>query len=143
VIDSSYAMLALGEVETVAGVAISGFLYFVPTVIAVSRRAPNAVSVFGVNLLLGWTGIGWLVALFMSVGSDERSKPGPMFTHIGTRYRFGYSFEPPSYCIWDNDHPGPPVERFPYTEHGKDEALDRFRTLEPEASDVRRKPETA
>ena len=46
-------MLALGEAETVAGVAISGFLYFVPTVIAVSRRAPNAVSVFGVNLLFG------------------------------------------------------------------------------------------
>jgi Superinfection immunity protein len=67
-------MLALGEVETVAGVAISGFLYFVPTVIAVSRRAPNAVSVFGVNLLLGWIGVGGLVALFMSVGSDERSK---------------------------------------------------------------------
>lgn len=141
-IDSRYAMLALEEVETVAAVTISLFLYFVPTVIAVSRRAPSAVSVFGVNLLLGWTGIGWLVALFMSVGSDERSKPGPMFTHIGTRYRFGYSIEPPSYGIWDNDHPGPPVERFPYTEHGKDEALDRFRTFEPEASDVRRKPET-
>ena len=69
-------------------------------------------------------------------------KPGPVFTHIGTRYRFGYSIEPPSYGIWDNDHPGPPVERFPYTDHEKDEALDRFRTLEPEASDVRRKPET-
>jgi hypothetical protein len=143
VIDWRYAMLARGEVETVAAATISVFLYFVPTVIAVGRRAPNAVSVFGVNLLLGWTGVGWLIALFMSAGRDERSKPGPSFTHIGTRYRFGYSFEPPSYCIWDNDHPGPPVERFPYTEHGKDEALDRFRTLEPEASDVRRKPETA
>jgi Superinfection immunity protein len=142
VIDWRYAMLALGEVETVAGVAISGFLYFVPTVIAVGRNAPNALSVFGVNLLLGWTGIGWLVALFMSVGSDERSKPGPVFTHIGTRYRFGYSIQPASYGIWDDDHPGPPVERFPYTEHGKDEALDRFRTLEPEGSDVRRNPVT-
>ena len=136
-------MLALGEVETVAAAIISVFLYFVPTVIAVSRRATNAVSVFSVNLLLGWTGIGWLVALFMSAGIDERSKPGPTFTHIGTRFRFGYSIEPPSYGIWDNDHPGPPIERFPYTEHGKEEALDRFRTLEPEASDVRRKPETA
>jgi Superinfection immunity protein len=143
VIDWRYAMLARGGVETVAAAAISVFLYFVPTVIAVGRRAPNAVSVFGVNLLLGWTGVGWLIALFMSAGRDERSRPGPSFTHIGTRYRLGYSFEPPSYCIWDNDHPGPPVERFPYTEHGKDEALDRFRTLEPEASDVERKPETA
>ena len=140
-IDSRYAMLARGEVEAVAAATISVFLYFVPTVIAVGRRAPNAASVFSVNLLLGWTGVGWLVALFMSAGRDERSKPGPTFTHIGTRYRFGYSIEPPSYGIWDNDHPGPPVERFPYTEHGKDEALDRFRTLEPEASDVRRKPE--
>ena len=46
-------MLALGEVETVAAAIISVFLYFVPTVIAVSRRATNAVSVFSVNLLLG------------------------------------------------------------------------------------------
>ena len=142
-IDWGNVVLDQDAADTVADVIISGFLNFVPTVIAVSRRAPNAVSVFGVNLLLGWTGVGWLIALFMSAGRDERSKPGPSFTHIGTRYRFGYSFEPPSYCIWDNDHPGPPVERFPYTAQGKDEALDRFRTLEPEASDVQRKPETA
>jgi Superinfection immunity protein len=141
-IDWRYPMLALEEVATVAAVTISVFLYFVPTVIAVSRGAPNPDSVLAVNLLLGWTGIGWLVALFMSAGSARRSRPGPQFTNIGTSYRLGYSIEPPSYGIWDNDHPGPPVERFPYTEHGKDEALDRFRTLEPEGSDVRRKPET-
>ena len=52
-IDSRYAMLARGEVEAVAAATISVFLYFVPTVIAVGRRAPNAASVFSVNLLFG------------------------------------------------------------------------------------------
>jgi hypothetical protein len=135
-------VLAQDAADAVADVIISVFIYFAPTILAVSRGAPNATSVFTVNPLWGWTVVGWLAALFMSMKMDERSKPGPTFTHVGTRYRFGYSIEPSSYGIWDNEHPGPPIERFPYTEHGKDEALERFRTLEPEASDVRRKPGT-
>jgi hypothetical protein len=45
-------------------------LYFLPTIIAVVKQNHNSVGVFLINLLLGWTGIGWFVALIMAlVGS--------------------------------------------------------------------------
>jgi uncharacterized membrane protein YhaH (DUF805 family) len=42
--------------------------YFVPTIVVLARRhrAPGPTIV--VNTLLGWTGIGWVVALAMSLG---------------------------------------------------------------------------
>jgi hypothetical protein len=45
--------------------------YFLPTLIALFREAPNTGSVFVLNLLLGWTVIVWIIALAMAV----RSKP--------------------------------------------------------------------
>lgn len=41
--------------------------YFLPTMIAGVRKAPNAASVFIVNFFLGWTFIAWVVALAMAV----------------------------------------------------------------------------
>lgn len=42
-------------------------LYFAPAIIAVRRRVPNRWSVVVVNVLLGWTVVGWAVALAMAV----------------------------------------------------------------------------
>lgn len=42
-------------------------LYFLPTIVAVVRRAPNAASVAVVDIFLGWTVIGWIIALAMAV----------------------------------------------------------------------------
>ena len=39
--------------------------YLLPTSIALVRRAPTGVCFF-VNLLLGWTVIGWIVALILA-----------------------------------------------------------------------------
>jgi len=47
-------------------------LYLLPTVIAVIRKMPNAGSIIVINLLLGWTVIGWIVALAMALGSPQR-----------------------------------------------------------------------
>ncbi|MBV9651785.1 MAG: superinfection immunity protein [Pseudonocardiales bacterium] len=41
--------------------------YFVPVVVGAIRKAPNVGSVFVINLFLGWTFIGWIVALVMAV----------------------------------------------------------------------------
>jgi RsiW-degrading membrane proteinase PrsW (M82 family) len=48
-------------------IAVSLALYFIPTFIAVKRKHPNSVAIVTVNLLLGWTVIGWIVALVWSV----------------------------------------------------------------------------
>jgi Superinfection immunity protein len=37
--------------------------YFLPAIVAAMRRHHNSVAIFVLNLLLGWTLIGWVGAL--------------------------------------------------------------------------------
>jgi hypothetical protein len=56
---------------------IVAVLYFAPAIIAHSRNVPNKGSVFVINLFLGWTFIGWVVALAMaarSVPADRQQR---------------------------------------------------------------------
>ncbi|GAB3116714.1 hypothetical protein GCM10027055_26730 [Janibacter alkaliphilus] len=48
-------------------VAILSAGYMLPWAIAAVRGNRNAWSVFWVNLLLGWTVVGWIIALVMSI----------------------------------------------------------------------------
>ena len=48
-------------------------LYWLPTVVAVARQAHSALGVFLVNLFLGWTILGWFVALIWSLAADNRT----------------------------------------------------------------------
>jgi hypothetical protein len=44
-------------------------LYFIPSIVAAVRKVPNLGSVVVINLFLGWTFIGWVVALAMAARS--------------------------------------------------------------------------
>ncbi len=44
--------------------------YFMPTIIALVRKKRNALAIFLLNFFLGWTFIGWVVALVWSVTKD-------------------------------------------------------------------------
>lgn len=46
-------------------------LYLVPTLVAVLRKVPNVGSVAVINILLGWSVVGWVVAMAMAA----RSRP--------------------------------------------------------------------
>jgi hypothetical protein len=46
-------------------------MYFVPLFVAGARSMPNVGSVAVINVLLGWTVIGWIVALAMACGSNR------------------------------------------------------------------------
>jgi hypothetical protein len=48
------------------GALILFALYFVPTIVAVVRKVPNTGSIIVIDLFLGWTFIGWVVALAMA-----------------------------------------------------------------------------
>ena len=39
------------------------FVYFLPLVIAQARNHDALYPIFGINLILGWTVIGWFIAL--------------------------------------------------------------------------------
>lgn len=60
-------------------------LYFLPTVIAFARGHHNAIPIAAVNLLLGWTVLGWIGSFIWSLTSPaprevviiHRSPDGP------------------------------------------------------------------
>ncbi|MGA8110002.1 MAG: superinfection immunity protein [Acidobacteriaceae bacterium] len=45
-------------------------IYFLPSLIAVARHTHNTTGIFLLNLLLGWTGIGWIIAFIMAIASS-------------------------------------------------------------------------
>jgi len=47
-------------------------LYFVPSIIVIIRKSHNIGPVIVVNLFLGWTFIGWIVALAMAVSQNKK-----------------------------------------------------------------------
>jgi hypothetical protein len=49
-------------------------LYFVPTGVGLARRHHWMLRIFLVNLLLGWTVIGWVVAFHMACTSRVATK---------------------------------------------------------------------
>jgi hypothetical protein len=47
--------------------------YFLPTLLGMNKR--NAGAIFALNLLLGWTLVGWVVALVWALATD----PAPSY----------------------------------------------------------------
>jgi len=43
-------------------------IYFLPTIIGYKKK--NATAIFLLNLLLGWTFIGWVIALVWATTKD-------------------------------------------------------------------------
>lgn len=53
-------------------------IYFLPTFVASNRKHVNGTSIFLVNLLLGWTFLGWVVALvWASSANTPKSTDAP------------------------------------------------------------------
>ncbi|MCC5982209.1 MAG: superinfection immunity protein [Oceanicaulis sp.] len=46
--------------------------HFIPTIIALARGHHDGFAIFLTNLLLGWTVIGWVIALIWSVTAIRR-----------------------------------------------------------------------
>lgn len=46
---------------------VVGFIYFLPSLMGSSRRVTNREALFFVNLLIGWTILGWCVCLLWAV----------------------------------------------------------------------------
>ena len=53
---------------------IIGLSYFVPTLIAYSRRHRKRGAILALNLLTGWTAIGWAIAAVWSSTPNVESR---------------------------------------------------------------------
>jgi uncharacterized membrane protein len=58
---------ALGIFLAVVFGIIGLALYFLPTIIAVARKHPNTTAIVLIDVLLGWTFLGWVGALVWSL----------------------------------------------------------------------------
>jgi hypothetical protein len=63
-------MLAVGG-GLLASFIVAACLYFLPTIIAVARKVRNQGSIVVINFFLGWTLIGWVVALAMAFRTSD------------------------------------------------------------------------
>lgn len=45
-------------------------MYFLPSILALARNKRDTVSIFVLNLFLGWTAIGWVIALVWALKVD-------------------------------------------------------------------------
>ena len=62
--------LALGIILGLAFLAVALAVYFLPTVIAYARVKRNIWAIFALNLLLGWSVIGWVIALVWALSVE-------------------------------------------------------------------------
>jgi hypothetical protein len=46
-------------------------LYFVPSIVAIARKITHQGSVVVINVFLGWTFIGWVIALAMACRTNR------------------------------------------------------------------------
>lgn len=82
-------------------IGIGAFIYFLPTAVGWKKR--NASAIFVLNLLLGWTLIGWVVALVWATTNEapvQKKAPTPTpplqgstlcaacgkFSHAGSKF---------------------------------------------------------
>lgn len=73
-------MHLLGQSIEFAGIGIGIFLlivlgiaYFVPTVVALIRSHHNLGAIIALNVLLGWTVVGWIAAFVWSLTSPPKN----------------------------------------------------------------------
>jgi len=79
-------------------------LYFIPTIVAFVRHVPDRGTVIVLNLFLGWTFIGWVVALSMAA----RSRP-PTMVVVPQPVMLGHASPQPG---WYRDPSDPGAERW-------------------------------
>jgi hypothetical protein len=60
------------SVLILAAIIFSTLLYFVPTVIAFVKNKANKVAILVLNIFLGWSLIGWVVALVWAVSEEPK-----------------------------------------------------------------------
>lgn len=64
-------------IRVIIGILLCVTIYGLPTGVALIRGRTNTVAILVLNLFLGWTLLGWVVALIWAVANDQQSHPAP------------------------------------------------------------------
>ncbi|HXW17160.1 MAG TPA: superinfection immunity protein [Candidatus Acidoferrales bacterium] len=63
---------------------LAGLLYFLPSIIGHNKR--NAAGIFLLNFFLGWTFVGWIMALIWACTADVRIPIVAVATPVPANY---------------------------------------------------------
>jgi hypothetical protein len=69
-----------GDAGSIVGLVVVIALYFLPCIVAYGRGKVNSGGVLIINLLLGWTVIGWIVALAMAASGMTKKQQATLQT---------------------------------------------------------------
>jgi hypothetical protein len=81
--DLGSGLLAFGMVAFVAIIILLLVLHFIPTIIGYKRGVTHAGMLLLVNILIGWTLIGWVACLIWAIFARTQAEDD--------RARFGYA----------------------------------------------------
>jgi Superinfection immunity protein len=70
-------MIDPSTINSIIFLALMGFFYLLPTLVANARRGQQVLGVFILDLLLGWTFVGWVIALIWAVSMETKDTAGP------------------------------------------------------------------
>lgn len=71
--DAAALAASSGDSGAVFGTVVAVLVfYFLPSMIALARKHHNRMQIILLNLLLGWTFLGWIGALIWSAGTVKR-----------------------------------------------------------------------
>lgn len=75
--------------------ALGAGLYLLPTIVAVTQHRNNVAAIAAINILLGWSFVGWIVALVMALTKDAQPvQVVQVQQHVGYP-PMGYASQPP------------------------------------------------
>lgn len=61
--------------EAIVYLVVGAAIYFLPAFVASQRNHRNAGAIFILNLFLGWTFLGWVIALIWSLTYQAPTTP--------------------------------------------------------------------
>lgn len=56
------------------GMIILVLIYLLPTMVAASRGHNNCLAIAGLNIMTGFTGVGWVAAMVWSLTNNVKEK---------------------------------------------------------------------
>ena len=56
------------------GVIVGILIYFLPTIVGFKKHKLNKISIFLLNLFLGWSLVGWVIALVWATKHEQNIK---------------------------------------------------------------------
>lgn len=65
-------------------------LYLIPTIVAITRKPVNMTAAIVVNIFLGWSFIGWIIALVLALGTKQAAYPPAYYPAVGYQPAGGY-----------------------------------------------------